>query len=120
MWVKHEWVTLENGDRRLKTTVRGLSGKVTIPAKQVTEAKTKFEQLEDDLADKLLLQIYPDKRDRLEPVLKGLMQLVSPLVKGDVGTAMLLTRMIADVRSIAYSNPPVEVSRLVNGEEKTA
>lgn len=61
-------------------------------------AETDHEKLEDEVADKLLLEVYPDKRAQLEPVLA----VVNPLLKGDVGTAMLLTRIV-------YTNPPIEV-----------
>lgn len=103
MRVKHEWVTLENGDRQLTTRVLGLAGKVIVSAAVVAAAKTDVEKLQDDVADKLLLQIYPLKQGALEPILMTLYRLIPQADR------LAAQQIFNEIRTVTYSNPPVEV-----------
>lgn len=110
MQVIHKWTQLDDkGNWELETKIPGMRGKAKVTAEQA--AKKSFEEIEEEIANQMFLEIYPSKRERLEPVLKGIMALFRPGVdgKGDIGTAMLLTKSIADVRAIVYANPPIEV-----------
>jgi hypothetical protein len=105
----HAWTIAKNGDHILETSLPGLRGGLRVPASQIAEApadaKNLKRLLEEQLAEKLLMKLYPPKHEKLEPVLAALLR----LIPADEHAAAKI--MLAQVRAIAYTNPVVKVER---------